>query len=121
MEVERKSILLSWPTYSTLSRRYMSDTISKALLKEDILKRSNSFKITCIITHISSDPSVAKKDLNIILSKEKILLPPDMANSFVDIVEKDSRFFEENGIIDYSLLMGVHFLNQSITISYSLS
>jgi len=58
------------------------------------------------------DPSVAKKDLNMIMNKEKIMLPPELADSFVDIIEKDSKFFEENGILDYSLLMGIHYLTQ---------
>jgi len=57
------------------------------------------------------DPSVAKKDLNMIMNKEKIMLPPDLADSFLDIIDKDSRFFEENGILDYSLLMGIHYLS----------
>ena len=39
------------------------------------------------------------------------MLPPELAESFVDIIEKDSRFFEENGILDYSLLMGIHYLS----------
>jgi len=56
------------------------------------------------------NPSVAKKDLNFLMNKEKIMLPLDIAHSFVDIIQKDSKFFEENHIIDYSLLMGIHYL-----------
>lgn len=44
------------------------------------------------------------------MNKEKIMLTPEVAQSFVDIIQKDSRFFEENHIIDYSLLMGIHYL-----------
>jgi len=46
-----------------------------------------------------------------IMNKEKIMLPSDLADSFLDIIDKDSRFFEENGILDYSLLMGIHYLS----------
>ena len=45
----------------------------------------------------------------------------EYADSFVDIIEKDSKFFEENHIIDYSLLMGIHYLTQGkIPKTYSL-
>jgi len=58
------------------------------------------------------DPSIAKKDLNILQEKEKIVLSSDVAEVFTQIVEKDSKFFAENHIIDYSLLLGIHRLEQ---------
>jgi len=45
------------------------------------------------------------------MNKEKIMLPPELADSFLEIIDKDSRLFEENGILDYSLLMGIHYLS----------
>jgi len=50
--------------------------------------------------------------LNILQEKEKIVLSSDVAEVFTQIVEKDSKFFAENHIIDYSLLLGVHRLEQ---------
>jgi len=58
------------------------------------------------------DPSIARKDLNILQEKEKIVLSSDVAEVFTGIVEKDSKFFQENHIIDYSLLLGIHRLEQ---------
>jgi len=63
-----------------------------------------------IISYLFRNPSVAKKDLNFLMNKEKIMLPPEMTNNFLDIIEKDTKFFEENHIIDYSLLMGIHYM-----------
>jgi len=41
-------------------------------------------------------------------------LSSDVAEVFTQIVEKDSKFFAENHIIDYSLLLGIHRLEQGI-------
>lgn len=35
-----------------------------------------------------------------------------MADTFIQTIEKDAQFFHENSIIDYSLLMGIHYLEQ---------
>jgi len=58
------------------------------------------------------DSSVARKDLNILQDKEKIVLSRDIADIFSSILDKDAKFFEENSIIDYSLLVGIHNLEQ---------
>jgi 1-phosphatidylinositol-4-phosphate 5-kinase len=56
----------------------------------------------------SNDPSIAKKDLNIIQDKEHVCLPPETTELLLSILEKDSEFFRQNNIIDYSLLIGIH-------------
>ena len=64
-----------------------------------------------LFSSLSSDPGVAKKDLNFIENKEKIILPPGIADLTLEVLEKDAKFFEDNGIIDYSLLLGIHHVN----------
>ena len=51
------------------------------------------------------------KDLDIIDLNQRISL--DAANNqlFRNQLEKDSQFLAENGIIDYSLLLGVHHID----------
>jgi Phosphatidylinositol-4-phosphate 5-kinase len=66
---------------------------------------------------MNSDPSVAKKDLNIIQSKDKIILTPELADAFINILEKDTRFFIDNNIIDYSLLFGIHYIDRESGLS----
>ena len=41
----------------------------------------------------SKDSSIARKDLNIIKSGEKIYLPADVADNLIEILKKDSEFF----------------------------
>ncbi len=50
--------------------------------------------------------------MNLIKEGEKIILSKSMAESLLDILQKDSRFFAENNIIDYSLLLGIHRLDK---------
>jgi len=57
---------------------------------------------------------VARKDLNIIQDKEKIVLSKELTDVFTNILDKDAKFFQENSIIDYSLLVGIHNLEQGI-------
>ena len=60
---------------------------------------------------VISDPSIAKKDLNIIKSGDKILLAKPFSEIISSQIQKDCVFFEQNNIIDYSLLIGIHHLN----------
>ena len=57
---------------------------------------------------------MARKDLNIIQDKEKIVLSKELTDVFTNILDKDAKFFQENSIIDYSLLVGIHNLEQGI-------
>jgi len=54
------------------------------------------------------DPSIAKKDLDIIKRKDSILLSKFNAELFLGQIGRDCAFFEQNNIIDYSLLIGIH-------------
>ena len=54
---------------------------------------------------------MAKKDLNIIERGDKILLNKPYVDIFLSQIQKDSLFFEQNKLIDYSLLVGIHYLN----------
>lgn len=58
------------------------------------------------------DPSIAKKDLNMIKSGEKIFLPRQYGDIFLQQIARDCLFFEQNNIIDYSLLIGIHHISQ---------
>jgi len=54
------------------------------------------------------DPAIARKDLDLLNSKTKIMLGDDTCSKLLNQIEKDVKFFKENKIIDYSLLLGVH-------------
>ena len=59
-----------------------------------------------------SDPTIARKDLNFIEANMKISLSNSDAKEFWEQIESDSKFFEQNNIIDYSLLLGIHYRNK---------
>lgn len=56
----------------------------------------------------NSDPTIAKKDINALQDKFHLNLNELQAEKFLAQIKSDAKFFEENGIIDYSLLIGVH-------------
>ncbi|KAL4492363.1 hypothetical protein ABPG72_005498 [Tetrahymena utriculariae] len=51
---------------------------------------------------------VTMKDLDFLEKKTKIQAKFDEYEEFMNVVKKDAKFFEENNIIDYSMLVGVH-------------
>lgn len=55
-----------------------------------------------------TDPTVAKKDLNFIMDKEYLKVEPNKRFSFMQQLDKDCKWFAQNHIIDYSLLVGIH-------------
>ncbi|CAD8183271.1 unnamed protein product [Paramecium pentaurelia] len=60
---------------------------------------------------IDNDPTVARKDLNFLEDKEKNIklnINKNKSMLFFNQLEKDCKFFEDNNIIDYSLLLGLH-------------
>ncbi|CAD8181185.1 unnamed protein product [Paramecium octaurelia] len=60
---------------------------------------------------IDNDPTVARKDLNFLEDKEKnmkLSINKNKSMLFFNQLEKDCKFFEDNDIIDYSLLLGLH-------------
>lgn len=92
----------------------MNDLISKAQLTGESLLISKEI-MTYMLTSWCRDPLVAKKDLNIINSGFRIHLTPDVAKSFLERIQLDCQFFEQHSIIDYSLLLGVHYIGKSLT------
>ena len=94
----------------------------KELVKKHFIVMSNVFG-NCYEVHLrydlkgstygretdpSEDPSVARKDLDFNRSGMKIKLGHERSLKFLDILKRDSEFFAENKIIDYSLLLGIH-------------
>ncbi|KAL4446054.1 hypothetical protein ABPG74_011046 [Tetrahymena malaccensis] len=51
---------------------------------------------------------VTMKDLDFLEKKTKIQAKFDEYEEFMNVVKKDAKFFEENNIIDYSMLVGIH-------------
>jgi len=49
------------------------------------------------------------KDLDF---KRKLNLTPEMKQQFLRQIEKDSQFLEKLGLIDYSLLLGIHYVDK---------
>jgi len=54
------------------------------------------------------DPSVALKDVDFEEANETVRVGAERAASLVAQIERDSAFLSSNGIIDYSLLLGIH-------------
>ena len=55
------------------------------------------------------DPTIAQKDLDFNRKVGKLTLPPDDRARVLAQVREDVRFFEKVGVIDYSLLLGIHY------------
>lgn len=56
------------------------------------------------------DKSIPLKDLDFLEDDMKILLKTKDKECFLSVLEKDCQFFTENNIIDYSLLIAIHFI-----------
>ena len=57
----------------------------------------------------------AKKDLNFLEEKRKVYVPADVYEHLKTMVVDDCKFLSQNGIIDYSLLVGVHDKEEEIS------
>ena len=55
------------------------------------------------------------KDLDFIDRKEKFRVGDANKRSILEIIKKDCQFFVDNGIIDYSLLVGVNQKNDLLS------
>ena len=64
------------------------------------------------MTNPEEDYSVARKDLDFNRANIKVRLTPWNKKTLLEQIEKDCKFFEELRIIDYSLLLGIHHLNE---------
>lgn len=65
----------------------------------------------------SSDPSVAKKDLDLLKAKFKFEVNNADYTRIMQIISKDCEFFAQQNIIDYSLLLGINYKSKSKRIS----
>jgi len=61
---------------------------------------------------VDFDPTIALKDLDLMNNKEKFKIEGSIKKRLLDTIQKDAAFFAKNGIIDYSLLIGIHYKNQ---------
>lgn len=55
------------------------------------------------------DPTLALKDLDLLKAKEKFKIDGDIKKKLLDTIKKDVNFFARCEIIDYSLLIGIHY------------
>lgn len=62
----------------------------------------------CLAVQIKNDPNVVMKDQDFDRLRKTIALGPEKRKLFIDQVEKDVDLLEELGIMDYSLLVGIH-------------
>eukprot|EP00009_Paramoeba_aestuarina_P010210 CAMPEP_0201530198 /NCGR_PEP_ID=MMETSP0161_2-20130828/43990_1 /ASSEMBLY_ACC=CAM_ASM_000251 /TAXON_ID=180227 /ORGANISM="Neoparamoeba aestuarina, Strain SoJaBio B1-5/56/2" /LENGTH=132 /DNA_ID=CAMNT_0047932427 /DNA_START=200 /DNA_END=594 /DNA_ORIENTATION=- len=58
-------------------------------------------------------PDRAGKDLDFLEYQKKIRIGPMLKAKLLEQLEADTRFLERNNITDYSLLVGVNFIEQS--------
>lgn len=61
---------------------------------------------------IKSNPRIVKKDLNWIRDKRSLLLGPEKSKLFGDQLQNDVDFLMKMNIMDYSLLLGIHYLER---------
>ena len=54
------------------------------------------------------DRTEALKDQDFLDKKEKFKVGSFHQKKLIEIIKKDAAFFGDNGIIDYSLLVGIH-------------
>lgn len=54
-------------------------------------------------------PGVTLKDLDFLEKAQLLSVRCDRYEEFMNVVRKDALFFEENNLIDYSMLVGVHY------------
>ena len=54
------------------------------------------------------DYTIALKDLDFLNRNEKLKIGRDNKTKLINIIKKDAAFFAKIGVIDYSMLVGVH-------------
>jgi 1-phosphatidylinositol-4-phosphate 5-kinase len=63
------------------------------------------------LTNEKEDPSVARKDLNLLKRGAKLRLSPVQREAFLQQLTRDTDFLAAHHIIDYSLLVGIHYFS----------
>ena len=75
------------------------------------LKGSTQGRTTYFPPDKQRDDTVALKDLDFLNEKGKFQVGRDVKKLLMEVIEKDANFFAKVGIIDYSLLVGIHEFN----------
>ncbi len=66
-----------------------------------------------VILTFCSESTVALKDLDFLNNDHKLRLREEDKKAFYSQIDKDVDFFKANSIIDYSLLIGIHYISSS--------
>jgi len=69
--------------------------------------------IMYILLFIISDPTIARKELDLKNENRKFKLGKEQRRFLLETIKNDCIFFEKNNINDYSLLIGVHNIEQN--------
>lgn len=97
---------------SILLKQYMIDMILKVQPTIVLQKKSKKKLKTFNKIKFIRDPSSIQKDMNAIKNNFKVKVTPGKAKILLEQIKNDCKFFENNQIIDYSLLIGVHNKNK---------
>jgi 1-phosphatidylinositol-4-phosphate 5-kinase len=77
------------------------------------LKGSTLGRTTTFAPGVEKDLTIALKDLDFLENKEKFRIGASYRQKLIEILRRDADFFGEQEIIDYSLLVGVHDVDQN--------
>ena len=80
---------------------------SKEIHKRYDLKGSTQGRTTKFVNNIF-DPTIALKDNDIVNDQEYFIMQSEKCQKLTYQIKEDVKFFKENNIIDYSLLIGIH-------------
>ena len=81
---------------------------SKMIHRRYDLKGSTQGRETITSADMKIDPTVALKEVDLIKSGHGFKVGKEMKRKILGNIHKDTHFFAENNINDYSLLIGVH-------------
>lgn len=71
-------------------------------------------KVGRIISDEDISKGKVKKDLNFVNEKKVLQLNKDTVDIFINILQEDVNFFISLNVMDYSLLVGIHHVNERI-------
>lgn len=87
----------------------MANVFSTSLeIHERFDLKGSTYKRT---TNPDADHSVARKDLDFLGKEKRILLGEERRSRLMEVIQKDCQFFQSHNIIDYSLLVGMHYFS----------
>jgi len=62
-----------------------------------------------------------RKDNNFVLDKTKLVVSDKDYSKIIDMLQRDLDFLKKNRIIDYSLLIGIHYVSKGKEINLTLA